>query len=110
MKKRFCRLNRDGWYLSILNSQRGADQKEIWDSRLPTNRDRTFLADKLRYLLKSPKAAYRIYRTERVTREMAQIKSGMRAMTRTNNGTGPFAPILRTLKSSLGRYWAIDTK
>jgi len=29
-------------------------------------------------------------------------------MTRTNNGTGPFAPILR-LKSSLGRYWAIDT-
>ena len=67
MKKRFCRLNRDGWYLSILNSQRGADQKEIWDSRLPTNRDRTFLGDKLRYLLKSPKAAYRIYRTERVT-------------------------------------------
>jgi hypothetical protein len=34
---------------------------------LPTNRDRTFLADKLRYLLKSPKNAYRIYKTERVT-------------------------------------------
>jgi hypothetical protein len=34
---------------------------------LPKNRDRTFLADKLRYLLKSPKNAYRIYRTERVT-------------------------------------------
>jgi hypothetical protein len=30
-------------------------------------------------------------------------------MTTTNNGTGPLAPILRTLKSSLGRYWAIDT-
>jgi hypothetical protein len=67
MKKRFCRLNRDGWYLSILDSQRGADQKEILDSRLPNNRDRTFLADKLRYLLKSPQKAYRIYKTERVT-------------------------------------------
>jgi hypothetical protein len=67
MKKRFCRLNRENWYLSILDSQRGADQKEIPDARLPKNRDRTFLADKLRYLLKSPKNAYRIYRTERVT-------------------------------------------
>jgi hypothetical protein len=67
MKKRFCRLNRDGWYLSILDSQRGADQKEIPDSRLPNNRDRSFLADKLRYLLKSPQKAYRIYKTNRVT-------------------------------------------
>jgi hypothetical protein len=67
MKKRFCRLNREGWYLSILDSQRGADQKEIVNGRLPNNRDRTFLADKFRYLLKSPKNAYRIYRTERVT-------------------------------------------
>jgi hypothetical protein len=67
MKARFCRLNRDGWYLSILDSQRGADQKEIPDARLPDNRDRTFLADKLRYLLKSPQKAYRIYKTERVT-------------------------------------------
>ena len=53
--------------MSILHSQRGADQKEILDSRLPNNRDRTFLADKLRYLLKSPQKAYRFYRTERVT-------------------------------------------
>ena len=31
-------------------------------------------------------------------------------MTRTNNGTGPFVPILDRLKSSLGRYvLAIDT-
>jgi hypothetical protein len=60
IKKRFCRLNRDGWYMSILDSQRGADQKEILDAQLPKNRDRTFLADKLRYLLKSPKNAYRI--------------------------------------------------
>jgi hypothetical protein len=67
MKKRFCRLNRDDWYLAILESQRGADQKEIPDSRLPKNRGRTFLADKLRYLLKSPQKAYRIYRTERPT-------------------------------------------
>jgi hypothetical protein len=67
MKKRFCRLNRENWYLSILHSQRGADQKEIPDSRLPKNRDRTFLADKLRYVLKSPKNAYRIYKTHRTT-------------------------------------------
>jgi hypothetical protein len=67
IKKRFCRLNRDGWYLSLFDSQRGADQKEISDARLPNNCDRTFLADKLRYLLKSPRKAYRIYKTERVT-------------------------------------------
>jgi hypothetical protein len=67
MKKRFCRLNRDGWYLSILDSQRGADQREIVDGRLFKNRERTFLADKLRYLLKSPRKAYRIYKTERVS-------------------------------------------
>jgi hypothetical protein len=54
-------------YLSIFDSQRGADQKEILDARLPSNEDRTFLADKLRYLLKSPRKAYRVYRTERVT-------------------------------------------
>jgi hypothetical protein len=67
IKKRFARLNRDGWYVSLLSSQRGADQKEIVDRRLPNNRESTFLADKLRYLLKSPKKAYRIYRTERMT-------------------------------------------
>jgi hypothetical protein len=67
MKQRFCRLNRDGWYVSILDSQRGADQREIVDACLSKNRERTFLADKLRYLLKSPQKAYRIYKTERVT-------------------------------------------
>jgi hypothetical protein len=67
IKKRFCRLNRDGWYLSILDSQRGADQKEILDARLPKNRGRSFLADKLRYLLKSPQKAYRVYKTNRTT-------------------------------------------
>jgi hypothetical protein len=67
IKKRFCRLNRDGWYVSILATQRGAYQQEIVDRRFPKNRACTFLADKLRYLLKSPKKAYRIYRTERMT-------------------------------------------
>jgi hypothetical protein len=83
MKKRFCRLNRDGWYLSILDSQRGADQKEIPDARLPNNRDRTFLADKLRYLLKSPQKACRIYKTNRVTTD------------------GEIVPCLRQKKSNL---------
>jgi hypothetical protein len=83
IKKRFCRLNQDGWYLWILDSQRGADQKEILDASLPNNRDRTFLADKLRYLLKSPKKAYRIYGTERV------------------NFVGELVPCLRQRKSEL---------
>jgi hypothetical protein len=84
MKKRFSRLNRDGWYLSILDSQRGADQKEIPDSTLPKNRDRTFLADKLRYFLKSPQKAYRIYKANRVTTDgecvpcLRQRKSNLR--------------------------------
>jgi hypothetical protein len=69
IKKRFCRLNRDGSYVSLLASQRGADQQEILDGCLPKNRACTFLADKLRYLLKSPKKAYRIYRTERMISE-----------------------------------------
>ncbi len=34
---------------------------------LQKHRGRTFLADKLRYMLKSPKNAYRIYKTERIT-------------------------------------------
>jgi hypothetical protein len=67
IKKRFARLNRDGWYVALLSSQRGADQKEILDVCLPKNRARTFLADKLRYLLKSSRKAYRIYKTERMT-------------------------------------------
>jgi hypothetical protein len=66
-----------------LSSQRGADQKEIPDARLPNNRDRTFLADKLRYLLKSPQKAYRIYKTNRVTAD------------------GELVPCLRQRKSQL---------
>jgi hypothetical protein len=67
MKARFKRLNREGRYLSIMESQRGADQKEIVAGRLLKNTERTFIADKLRYVLKSPKNAYRVYKTERVT-------------------------------------------
>jgi hypothetical protein len=39
------------------------------------------------------------------THNRADKTSGMRAMTRTNRGTGPFALILRTIKSAPGRYW-----
>jgi hypothetical protein len=39
------------------------------------------------------------------THDGADKKPGMRAMTRTNGGTGPFALILRAIKSGLGRYW-----
>jgi hypothetical protein len=67
MKRRFRTLNQGGRYLSILESQRGADQKEIPNARLPTNQRRTFLADKIRYVLKAPRKAYRIGRTERIT-------------------------------------------
>jgi hypothetical protein len=65
------------------DSQRGADQKEILDARLPNSRGRTFLADNLRYLLKSPKNAYRIYKTARITCD------------------GECAPCLRQRKSEL---------
>ena len=39
------------------------------------------------------------------THNGANKNAGMRAMTRTNSGTGPFPLILRAIKSGLGRYW-----
>jgi hypothetical protein len=66
MRKRFRQLNKDGIYRSIMDGQVGAHQKEI-PAKFLGDRDRTFVADKLRYILKSPRTAYRIYRTERVT-------------------------------------------
>jgi hypothetical protein len=66
MRKRFRRLSRDGIYRSLLDSQLGAHQKQIPDSYLG-NGNRTFLADKLRYMLKSPQKAYRIFKTEQVS-------------------------------------------
>jgi hypothetical protein len=65
MKKRFRRLNQGRMYLSIMDGQLGAHQKQIPNAYLD-NKSRTFLADKLRYMLKSPRKAYRIYKTKRV--------------------------------------------
>jgi hypothetical protein len=62
IKKRISTLNSNERYLGIMYSQYGAHQKEIPDAVLPTNQGRTFLADKLRYILKSPRKAYRVYR------------------------------------------------
>ncbi len=67
MKKRFRRLNQKGRYLPIMHSQLGAHQKVIPNAYLPNKQDRTFLTDKLRYVLKSPTKGYRVYKTERVT-------------------------------------------
>jgi hypothetical protein len=54
--------------LALLSGQLGAHQIEIPDAFLPNNPDRTFLADKLRYLLKSPQKAYRVYKTDRIAK------------------------------------------
>jgi hypothetical protein len=67
IKKLFARLNRDQVYRSILDSQLGAHWKVIPDTCLPKKPHRTFLADKLRYVLKSPKCAYRVRKSSRVT-------------------------------------------
>ena len=83
IKKRFRRLNQNGGYLALLPSQLGAYQIEIPDACLPNNPERTFLADKLRYLLKSPQKAYRVYKTERI------------------NKNGDLVPCLRQRKSEL---------
>jgi hypothetical protein len=70
-------------YLGLLPSQLGAHQIEIQDACLPNNPERTFLADKLRYLLKSPQKAYRVYKTSRITKN------------------GELVPCLRQRKSEL---------
>jgi hypothetical protein len=53
MRKRFARLNKQGIYRSIMLGQRGAHQKEI-PRKFLTDSNRTFFADKIRYMLKSP--------------------------------------------------------
>jgi hypothetical protein len=84
MKKRIRKLNNSGKYRGIMQSQRGAHQKEIPNTVLPKNQDRTFLADKLRYILKSPRKAYRLYRGQRITKDgeiltcLKQRKSDLR--------------------------------
>jgi hypothetical protein len=81
MRKRFARLNKQGIYRSIMPGQRGAHQKEI-PRKFLTDKDRTFLADKIRYMLKSPCKAYRIYHAKNPrNREQIgfrQIKSDLR--------------------------------
>jgi hypothetical protein len=59
MRKRFARLNQQEVYRSIMPGQRGAHQKKI-PRKFLTDSNRTFLADKIRYMLKSPCKAYRI--------------------------------------------------
>jgi len=84
IKERIKRLNSNSKYLGIMHSQRGAHQKKIPDTVLAKNQDRTFLADKLRYILKSPRKAYRIYRGQRITKDgeilpcLKQRKSDLR--------------------------------
>jgi hypothetical protein len=63
MSERFRRLNQDGIYRSIMDGQLGAHQKQI-PPKFPDNGNRTFLADKIRYMLKSPRTAYRISKRE----------------------------------------------
>jgi hypothetical protein len=65
MSERFNRLNSDGIYRSIMTSQLGAHYTLIPDKYVGDSH-RTFLADKLRYILKSPQKAYRIYKTKRM--------------------------------------------
>jgi hypothetical protein len=61
MRKRIRRLNKDEVYRSIMDGQLGAHQKQIPDAYLRNGR-RTFLTDKLRYMLKSPRMACRTER------------------------------------------------
>jgi len=83
MRERFGRLNEDGVYRSIMDGQLGAHQKQI-PPKFLRNKVRTFLADKLRYMLKSPQKAYRIYKTNQMTSDgevvpgFRQIKSELR--------------------------------
>jgi hypothetical protein len=81
MRTRFARLNRQQVYRSIMPGQRGAHQKEI-PLKFLTN-SRTFLADKIRYMLKSPCKAYRIYHAKNGSGDedevsFRQIKSDLR--------------------------------
>jgi hypothetical protein len=82
MRKRFARLNRHQVYRSIMPGRRGAHQKEI-PAKFLTDSNRTFFADKIRYMLKSPCKAYRIYHAKNGSgtgdeTSFRQIKSDLR--------------------------------
>jgi hypothetical protein len=81
MRRRFARLNQQEVYRSIMPGQRGVHQKEI-PRKFLIDSNRTFLADKVRYMLKSPCKAYRIYHSSGSGTEggvsFRQIKSDLR--------------------------------
>jgi hypothetical protein len=82
MRKQFARLDGQEVYRSIMPGQRGAHQKEI-PPKFLTDRNRTFFEDKIRYMLKSPRKAYRIYRDKNGSGtedeiSFRQIKSDLR--------------------------------
>jgi hypothetical protein len=82
MRKRFARLNLQQVYRSIMPGQRGAHQKQI-PCEFLTDSGRTFFADKIRYMLKSPCKAYRIYHAKNGSGDedevsFRQIKSDLR--------------------------------
>jgi hypothetical protein len=82
MRTRLARLNKHGVYRSIMPGQRGAHQKEI-PCKFLKDSNRTFFADKIRYMLKSPCKAYRIYHTKNGSKiedetSFRQIKSDLR--------------------------------
>jgi hypothetical protein len=89
MRKRFRQLNKDQVYIPVVDGLLGAHQKEIANTYL-RNGKRTFLADKLRYMLKSPQKAYRIYKAERVTSD------------------GEIVPCFRQKKSDLRKGERVD--
>jgi hypothetical protein len=89
MKRRFRRLNRAKTYRPIIDGLIGAHCKKIADAYLAEGK-RTFLADKLRYMLKSPQKAYRICKTSRVT------------------AAGEIVPCFRQRKSDLRKGERID--
>jgi hypothetical protein len=68
MSERFRRLNQDGIYRFIMDGQPGAHEKQI-PCKFLDNANRTCLADKIRSMLKSPRKAYRIDKTNKVTSE-----------------------------------------
>jgi hypothetical protein len=82
MRRRFARSNQQQVYRSIMPDQRGAHQKEI-PAKFVTDSNRTFAADKIRYMLKAPRKAYRIYHAKNGSGNeeavsFRQIKSDLR--------------------------------
>jgi hypothetical protein len=56
-----------------MDGQLGAHQKQIIPCKFLDNRNRTFLADQIRNMLKSPHTPYRIYNTNKVTSDCESL-------------------------------------